>query len=117
MPPYNFTPDIWIDLKDPDDDGPAQKHGFSIRPFALDCLRQANQNFEVAIFTASVEWYANPIIDILDPTGELVQHRFYQQHTSWVEEQRLCVKDLRIFKGLDLKDVLIVDNYVNSFAF
>jgi hypothetical protein len=27
------------------------------------------------------------------------------------------VKDLRIFSGIDLKDVLIVDNYVYSFAF
>jgi CTD small phosphatase-like protein 2 len=27
------------------------------------------------------------------------------------------VKDLRIFKGLDLKDVIIIDNYVFSFAF
>jgi CTD small phosphatase-like protein 2 len=27
------------------------------------------------------------------------------------------VKDLRIFKGIDLKDVLIIDNYVYSFAF
>jgi CTD small phosphatase-like protein 2 len=27
------------------------------------------------------------------------------------------VKDLRIFKGINLKDVLIIDNYVYSFAF
>jgi CTD small phosphatase-like protein 2 len=27
------------------------------------------------------------------------------------------VKDLRIFSNLDLKDILIVDNYVYSFAF
>lgn len=29
----------------------------------------------------------------------------------------IYVKDLRIFRGIDLKDVIIVDNYVYSFAF
>jgi hypothetical protein len=48
------------------------KTGFTIRPYALDCLRQANQKFEVAIFTAGNDWYANPIINFLDPTGELI---------------------------------------------
>ena len=27
------------------------------------------------------------------------------------------MKDLRIFKGIDIKDILIIDNYVYSFAF
>lgn len=34
-----------------------------------------------------------------------------------MEEQGIFVKDLCIFKGIDLKDMLIVDNYVYSFAF
>jgi TFIIF-interacting CTD phosphatase-like protein len=46
--------------------------GFTIRPFALECLKAANLNYEVAIFTAGNEWYANPIIDMIDPTGELI---------------------------------------------
>lgn len=112
---YNFKPEVWVDLEE--ESGIRRKHGFSVRPFALDCLRQANLRYEVAIFTASVDWYADPIIDYLDPTGELIQHRFYQQHTTFLEEQGFCVKDLRIFKGLDLAKVLLVDNYVSSFAF
>lgn len=43
LPSYNFNPDIWIDLIDPEDSNhKVQKHGFSIRPYALDCLKQAN---------------------------------------------------------------------------
>jgi CTD small phosphatase-like protein 2 len=34
-----------------------------------------------------------------------------------LEDEQIYVKDLRIFQGIDLKDVLIVDNYVYSFAF
>jgi len=34
-----------------------------------------------------------------------------------MEEEGFFVKDLRIFKGIDLKNVMIVDNYVHSFAF
>ena len=34
-----------------------------------------------------------------------------------MEKEGIYVKDLRIFKGLDLKKVLIVDNQVYSFAF
>lgn len=48
------------------------KTGFTIRPYALDCLRQANKYYEVAIFTAGQDWYANPIIDYLDPDGSLI---------------------------------------------
>ena len=33
------------------DTGEKVKTGFSIRPYALECLRQANQYYEVAIFT------------------------------------------------------------------
>ena len=46
--------------------------GFSIRPYALDCLKVANKYFEVAVFTAGHDWYANPVIDYLDPEGKLI---------------------------------------------
>jgi len=37
-----------------------------------------NQKYEVAVFTASYDWYANPIIDVLDPDGTRIQHRFFR---------------------------------------
>jgi CTD small phosphatase-like protein 2 len=113
---FKFKPEIYIDIKTPDSDE-VVKTGFTIRPYALECLKAANQFFEVAIFTAGFDWYANPIIDYLDPTGELIQHRYFRQHATYLEEEGFFVKDLRIFKGIDLKDILIIDNYVHSFAF
>ena len=47
----------------------------------------------------------------------MIQHRFFRHHATYLEDQGFFVKDLRIFKGIDLKDVLIIDNYVYSFAF
>ena len=68
---FKFHPDIWIDIETPYT-GEVVKTGFTIRPYALECLREANKHYEVAIFTAGYDWYANPIIDYLDPTGQLV---------------------------------------------
>jgi len=91
-----------------------------VRPFALDCLKKANESFEVAVYTAGHDWYANAIIDYLDPDGSLIQHRFYRQHCTFIELEGgdgFFVKDLRILQGIDLSQVLIVDNFVYSFAF
>ena len=81
-------------------------------------MRRVNQDYEVAIFTASHEWYANPIINIIDPKGDLIQHRFFRQHASFVEHenQKVFIKDLSILRGLDLSNALFVDNHIFSFA-
>ena len=75
-------------------------------------------DYEVAVFTASFEWYASPIIDKIDPSGNLIQHRFYRQHTQSIQirDKEIYVKDLSIFKGVDLSKILIVDNSPCSFA-
>jgi CTD small phosphatase-like protein 2 len=72
-----FKPEVYIDILTPDS-AERVPTGFTVRPYALECLRAANQFYEVAIFTAGFDWYANPIIDYLDPTGTLIQHRFYR---------------------------------------
>lgn len=93
------------------------KTGFTVRPFAIECLKAANKNYEVAIFTAGFDWYADVILDYMDPKNELIQHRFYRHHCVELENEGIFVKDLRIFKNVDLAKTLIVDNYVYSFAF
>ena len=89
--------------------------GINIRPYAKDCLKAANQNFQVVIFTASEQEYADPIIDYLDPTGELVQARYYRP--SCFRKNDFYVKDMRIFRNRDLSDIVLIDNSVYSFAF
>ena len=58
--------------------------GIFIRPYVHECLRAANLDYEVAVFTAADDWYANPIINAIDPTGTLIQHRYFRQHTKSV---------------------------------
>lgn len=46
--------------------------GINLRPFAIDCLRQANEQFQVVVFTASHQSYADVVLDWLDPNHELI---------------------------------------------
>ena len=64
-------PDVFIDIFSPEINE-IVKTGFTIRPYALECLKAANQHYEVAIFTAGFDWYADPIIDFLDPHKQLI---------------------------------------------
>ena len=93
------------------DYGPFKQAVFK-RPYLIECLRAANVDYEVAVFTAGYDWYANPIINMIDPTGTLIQHRFFRQHAQTVEYlgQESLYKDLDVFSGIDLTRTLIVDN-------
>ena len=48
------------------------KAGFNIRPFTRECLEKVNEDFEVVVFTASHKWYADVILDYIDPEGKLI---------------------------------------------
>ena len=61
----NVIPDIYVDMTDPDTKT-LIKSGFFIRPYLYDLLRAANVDYEVAVFTAGYDWYADPILDYLD---------------------------------------------------
>lgn len=52
--------------------GKVLKAGFNIRPFARECLEMVNKDFEVVVFTASNKYYADSILDYIDPKGELI---------------------------------------------
>ena len=44
-----------------------------------------SQNFEIVIFTASKQSYADKIIDFLDPKNTLISFRFYREHCTIVD--------------------------------
>lgn len=89
--------------------------GFNIRPFTKECLELVNQHFEVIVFTASHKWYADVILDYIDPEKKYIQHRLYRDHCIKTTDN-VYIKDLRVFKNRDLKDMIIVDNAVYSFG-
>lgn len=63
---HSFVPDYTVSVTDPESKEILQAQ-FSIRPFVKQCLQLANQHFEVGIFTAGKQWFADPILDFLDP--------------------------------------------------
>ncbi len=91
------------------------KAGFNVRPYCQDILECSNKYFEVCVFTASNKEYADTILDYIDPTGTLIQHRFYRESCIKTTDN-VYIKDLRIFRNVNLKDIIIVDNAVYSFG-
>ena len=96
-------------------DSKADHFQFKVRPFAKDLLEYASKRFEVILFTASNKVYADKILDHLDPCRDLISLRLYRE--SCVLTPVGFVKDLRILKNRSLKDLIIVDNCIVSFAF
>ena len=68
---YGVEPDEWVDIMEPDS-AQALRSGFFVRPYLKECLLAVNQDYEVAVFTAGQDWYANPIIDRIDSEGKLI---------------------------------------------
>lgn len=109
----NRTPDVFLNITTVS--GFVVKAGFNIRPFTHECLELVNKYYEVVVFTASNKEYADVILDHIDPTRTLIQHRVYRQSCIKTTDN-VYIKDLRIFKNRDLKDMIIVDNAVYSFG-
>ena len=91
------------------------KIGIFIRKGAKEFPTEVSRYFEVGIFTASVKEYADAVIDYLDPDKNLIKFRLYRNNCINVND-RIFVKDLRIIKGVDLKDVILLDNSIYSFS-
>jgi TFIIF-interacting CTD phosphatases, including NLI-interacting factor len=87
-----------------------------IRPYCREFLKKMKEHYEIIIFTASTAGYAETIIKELDPQ---------RKYISYILDRNFCletkngfyIKDLRIIKNRQLKNMIIVDNLVHSFGF
>ena len=64
------------------------------RPHLDAFLHQVTQRFDTFIFTAAVEDYAKPLLDILDPKGILFAQRFYRNSCTFDPELGVYIKNL-----------------------
>ena len=86
-PEYTLVLDLdetLIHFTDKKRQGNAADHSptyFNIRPACQRFLREMSQCFEVVIFTAGTQEYADWILDQIDLQG-WISHRLYRQHTS-----------------------------------
>ena len=85
---------------------------FLIRPYCYEFLRDMSDIFEIAIFTAAMQDYADGILDKIDPNKLYIKYRLYRQHTSISGIS--FVKDLTKL-GRDLSKVIIIDNLPDNF--
>ncbi|DAZ97474.1 TPA: hypothetical protein N0F65_009957 [Lagenidium giganteum] len=75
-------------------------------------LEEANKHFDLYVFTAGLEAYGKPILDVLDPKGTLFAGRFFRE--SCQLRKGMFLKDLRVVRR-DLSRVILVDNNPVSF--
>lgn len=95
------------------------KVGINIRPYIKETLDQISKNYIMIIYTASHQSYADPVVNYLDPDNKYFRYRLYRHNCVKVqmEEEFVYVKDLRILKNINLRDAIIIDNSILSFAF
>ena len=86
-----------------------------MRPGLHSFLRQVSRHYEIVIFTASQSYYANEVLNIVDPSNELISYRLFHDHCFKSQAGHL-IKDLRIIKNRNLANVVLVDNAAYSYA-
>lgn len=84
-----------------------------------ECLEEINKYYVIIVYTASHQSYADCVLDHIDPNRTLIQYRMYRHDCVDVKlsGDTIYVKDLRVIKNVQMKDMIIIDNSVMSFAF
>lgn len=84
------------------------------RPHCDEFLRKVCKWYKLVIFTASVQEYADPVIDWLEQERKFFQARYYRQHCTL--RNGAFIKDLSSVEP-DLSKVMILDNSPISYIF
>ncbi|KAI0389649.1 NLI interacting factor-like phosphatase-domain-containing protein [Xylariaceae sp. FL0594] len=84
------------------------------RPHCDEFLRKVCKWFNLVVFTASVQEYADPVIDWLESERKFFSGRYYRQHCTF--RHGAFIKDLSAIEP-DLSKVMILDNSPLSYMF
>ena len=82
------------------------------RPFLSEFLSGVNNYYELVVFTAATQDYADPIINAIEQKGTSFDHRLYRIHTRVINND--FVKDLSRL-GRDMSRIIIVDNMEQNY--
>ena len=83
------------------------------RPGVDEFLVEMAKHYEVVIYTASLNKYADPLLDLLDPNN-VIRTRLFRESCVYYEGN--YIKDLSLLDR-DLSQVIIVDNSPSSYIF
>lgn len=109
---------------------------FLVRPFCMEFLDELSKYYEIVVFTAGVQEYADWVIDQIDAEGR-IKHRLYREHTFISQQDKalliknastdragtanasgqnipIILKDLSKI-GRPLEKTIIVDNIADNF--
>ena len=74
------------------------------------------QFWDIYVFTASTPAYARAIVNFLDPEGKYI-NGILDRRNCMETKNGFYIKDLRILKNKELKNMILVDNLSHSFGF
>ena len=83
-----------------------------IRPYLMDFLEKIKDYYELVVFTAATQEYADPIINALETNKKYFDYRLYRKHTIIIDND--FVKDLSKL-GRDMSKTIIVDNMEQNY--
>ena len=95
---------------------PTMRLNVKIRQHLEEALTYLSSMYEICVFTAGEQDYADAILDFIDIERQIIKHRLYRHHCVR-PAPGVYVKDLQIIEDRDLKELIIVDNSIISFAF
>eukprot|EP01017_Pseudomicrothorax_dubius_P032038 TRINITY_DN4154_c0_g1_i1.p1 TRINITY_DN4154_c0_g1~~TRINITY_DN4154_c0_g1_i1.p1 ORF type:complete len:750 (+),score=206.41 TRINITY_DN4154_c0_g1_i1:439-2688(+) len=84
---------------------------FLIRPYTMEFLREMYEYYEIVVFTAAMQDYADWVLNNLD-TNNYISYRLYRQHA--IPNGTGYIKDLSKL-GRDMSHTIIVDNVPENF--
>ena len=94
--------------------------GLNIRSHWQEALDLIKKHYNIVVYTASHQSYADGVLNYLDKENKYFHYRLYRNHCVQcdVDGIKFYVKDLdTLNKYYNLKDVVLIDNSVLSFAY
>jgi len=114
LPPQVGTPKEYclvVDLDETLVHYTEEENAYMVRPGVAEFLKELSPIYELVLFTASVQEYADWIMGGIDPNNYFV-HRLYRNHCT--QKDGMYMKDLSLL-GRDVKKTIIIDNLFESF--